>query len=260
MKQEQYWSKRLEQIAVAGYDSSDAVMARLQKVYIEANSKIDLALTALYIQMLEDGEVSNLMLYKEARYINLQNAIRSELERLGGLEKVIMSDAFDGSYKKVFMETADLLNYSIDFIPKAQVEKVINANWMGRNFSNSIWNNKNKLLKHLEKSISNSITIGLPKDQAVQNIMKVMNTGFSNADRLVRTEMNFMVNQAQKDVYEAAGFNEYKILAAIDSRTSDICKEQNQKIYRFIDATAGVNYPPFHANCRTTVIPVFKDE
>jgi SPP1 gp7 family putative phage head morphogenesis protein len=57
----------------------------------------------------------------------------------------------------------------------------------------------------------------------------------------------------------AAGVKEYEILAVQDRRTSKVCKEQDGKIYKFNKMEVGVNYPPFHPNCRTTIIPVLED-
>jgi SPP1 gp7 family putative phage head morphogenesis protein len=52
---------------------------------------------------------------------------------------------------------------------------------------------------------------------------------------------------------------QYQILAAVDCRTSDICEEMNGKVFDFGTEQVGVNYPPFHPNCRTTIIPVLKE-
>lgn len=47
---------------------------------------------------------------------------------------------------------------------------------------------------------------------------------------------------------------EYEILATLDSRTSVICQEKDGKHYPVDDIQVGINYPPFHPNCRTTTI------
>lgn len=256
----QYWEERIDQIAKEGFDSSEVLLQKLMRDYRNAADNVERLLVNLYLQMLQDtGNITPLMLYKEQRYLHLRNGIKDELEKLAVIEKDAMTKGLSAQYEKTFKSTAEVFGFSFDFIPASQVEKTVKANWLGRNFSSSVWNNKVKLIEQLEKSVTNSIATGAPKEQAVQKLMDSMNVGFSNADRLVRTEMNFTVNQAQKDGFMAAGFNQYKILAALDARTSDICREENGKIYDFVNATAGVNYPPFHANCRTTVIPIIED-
>ena len=104
-----------------------------------------------------------------------------------------------------------------------------------------------------------SIVRGVPKDIAVRDFMDRFSASFYEADRLTRTEMNYVQNQSTANRYKAAGVQQYQILAAIDSRTSDICKEMNGKIFDFGTEQVGVNYPPFHPNCRTTIIPVLKE-
>jgi SPP1 gp7 family putative phage head morphogenesis protein len=68
------------------------------------------------------------------------------------------------------------------------------------------------------------------------------------------------MNQGHKKGYEDSGVVEkYEFLAAIDSRTSKLCRNQDGKVYKLKSAVVGKNYPPLHPNCRSTVIPVLED-
>ncbi|MDZ5017221.1 phage head morphogenesis protein, partial [Clostridium perfringens] len=53
---------------------------------------------------------------------------------------------------------------------------------------------------------------------------------------------------------------EYEYSATLDLRTSDICSELDNKPFKVKNAIVGVNYPPMHANCRSTTIPVVRWE
>ena len=81
---------------------------------------------------------------------------------------------------------------------------------------------------------------------------------YYQAERLVRTESNYVYNHAHKEVYKDCGVEKYEYLAAIDSRTSAQCREHNGMTYLLKDAKVGTNYPPLHPNCRSTVIPVLE--
>ena len=87
------------------------------------------------------------------------------------------------------------------------------------------------------------------------------NTAYYQAERLVRTETNYALTQGHLNGYKEAGVKKYEILAKIDSRTSKICKEKDGDIVEIDEGgIVGDNLPPFHPNCRTTIIPVIEDD
>lgn len=85
-----------------------------------------------------------------------------------------------------------------------------------------------------------------------------MGSGYKETQRLVRTELNYALNEATKIAYEEDEIEEYEFLAEIDNRTSAICKELNGQIFKVKDAVVGINYPSMHPNCRSTTMPVIK--
>ena len=65
---------------------------------------------------------------------------------------------------------------------------------------------------------------------------------------------------ARKAMYERMGVERYEIVATLDTRTSDICREMDGKIFKTKDYERGITAPHFHINCRTTTIPLFDDD
>ena len=59
--------------------------------------------------------------------------------------------------------------------------------------------------------------------------------------------------------YKKLKVEEYELLATLDNRTSSICQEKDGKHYPVDDIKVGINYPPFHPNCRTTTIKYRED-
>lgn len=51
------------------------------------------------------------------------------------------------------------------------------------------------------------------------------------------------------------GVKKYEIAAALDSRTSEICRELDGKRFPVSEYKAGVTAPPFHVFCRSAVRP-----
>lgn len=245
-----------DEIAQTQYSNSDLMMDKLKVAYKRALRNLDKALSELYLKMLEDGEVSSLTLYKEDRYMNLYNSIAKEVDILNSIQKDIMQAGLSGAYRDTFEATADALEYDASLLAEEQIERAVAMNWLGRNFSDSIETEKKKLFSQLNKSIIAIIILGKSKDDAAKILKDRLGASFSNADRLVRTETMFIINQSQKDAYVAAGYTQYKIMATLDSRTSEICRREDGNVYSFADVVAGVNYPPLHCYCRSTVIPI----
>lgn len=76
----------------------------------------------------------------------------------------------------------------------------------------------------------------------------------SNIRRLLRTETAYVKSQADEEMYKTLEVEEYEILATLDNRTSAICQGKDGLHYKVDDIQVGINYPPFHPNCRTTTI------
>lgn len=142
------------------------------------------------------------------------------------------------------------------------LKDIINSPWAsdGSNFSKRIWGRGDKLVNLLETNLSRDIARGASPDESIKNIAKIMNTSKANAGRLVMTESAAMNSRATKDSYNAMGTEQYQILATLDTRTSEICRSLDDKVYDVKDYRIGVTAPPFHPNCRTTTIPYFDDD
>ena len=81
-------------------------------------------------------------------------------------------------------------------------------------------------------------------------------TGFYQADRLARTELCYIQNQATYDKFQEAGIKEYTVLDTSDDRCCADCQDKANKVYKLSEAQVGVNYPPFHSNCRCAVLAI----
>lgn len=206
----------------------------------------------------EDGKVRPNDLYRMNRYYAVQTNIYKRLQALGAAENLIMSKGLMRQYRNVFQALDQFLPKSPILEQEYAAQKVIDAVWCadGKHWSNRIWGNKDKLRARLEDGLMDCVSRGVSKDEMVKTLMHDFSVGFNDADRIARTELTFVQNQACRQRYEDAGYDRYKFLAEIDGRTSDICKNLNGKIFYFKDAQVGVNYPPCHPNCRSTVIPV----
>lgn len=97
--------------------------------------------------------------------------------------------------------------------------------------------------------------------QMHSNLMKATDITAGKAKILINTESNAIMNQTVKDVMENNPLVKgYRFRAVLDSRTSSICQQHDGKYIPKEDVVFGVNYPPLHPNCRSTVTTVLITE
>ncbi len=227
-----------------------------------------------YLKELKQYENVNLEKYKKIKLELETLAVRSRISRLESLviqtNQVINKQKFEEekevtNYVKSVYETTfksfqeDIgLKGANTILPLNQIERAIQYPWSGENFSERIWNNRDKLSRVLKTEITQSLIQGVNPQKLNKRIREQMGSGYKETQRLVRTELNYALNEATKIAYEEDEIEEYEFLAEIDNRTSAICKELNGQIFKVKDAVVGVNYPSMHPNCRSTTMPVIK--
>lgn len=197
---------------------------------------------------------------KITRLQALQDAINVELTKVTHEYQMTLEDTLIGLFTEQYKEVSELLGIMAPVINREAIKTIIEYPYAGKMFSDRIWDNKDALVKHIKQNLTAGIIRGDSIQKMSRQLKKDLNVLYYQAERLVRTETNYAMNQGHLKGYADSGVVEkYEILAAIDSRTSKLCKNQNGKVYKLSDAMVGVNYPPLHPNCRSTVIPVLED-
>lgn len=192
------------------------------------------------------------------RLDSLKTQIDFELNKKVIAEQDLIEKGVSAAYTDFYkMQTTEFgLTGVHTILPKATLERLMQQPWSGENFSERIWGNAEALGKVLKQEIIQSFMQGISVKDLSDRIEKRFITDRYNTERLVRTELNYALNETTRLSYEEAEIEEYEYLAEIDSRTSDICRELNGQKFKMKDAKAGVNYPPMHPHCRSTTIPV----
>ena len=197
---------------------------------------------------------------KITRLQALQDAINVELTKVTHEYQMTLEDTLIGLFTEQYKEVSELLGIMAPVINREAIKTIIEYPYAGKMFSDRIWDNKDALVKHIKQNLTAGIIRGDSIQKMSRQLKKDLNVLYYQAERLVRTETNYAMNQGHLKGYADSGVVEkYEFLAAIDSRTSKLCKNQNGKVYKLSDATVGVNYPPLHPNCRSAVIPVLED-
>lgn len=197
---------------------------------------------------------------KITRLQALQDAINVELTKVTHEYQMTLEDTLIGLFTDQYKEVSELLGIMAPVINREAIKTIIEYPYAGKMFSDRIWDNKDALVKHIKQNLTAGIIRGDSIQKMSRQLKKDLNVLYYQAERLVRTETNYAMNQGHLKGYADSGVVEkYEFLAAIDSRTSKLCKNQNGKVYKLSDAVVGVNFPPLHPHCRSTVIPILED-
>jgi SPP1 gp7 family putative phage head morphogenesis protein len=129
----------------------------------------------------------------------------------------------------------------------------------GSNFSARIWKDRDKLVSELQTILTQDLIRGEPAEKVISDFAERMGVSRHAAERLIRTEAAYFAGQSRMDAYREMGVEQYKFVATLDRRTSEICRDMDGRVFRLSEARAGVNYPPLHVYCRSTTIPHFED-
>lgn len=208
--------------------------------------------------------------YYKVRVTRLQ-ALQMQIE--GAIQAVNMKqydqmvNLLDGVYTDTYYRTVYEVQRGLGVgatfakIDAERVNRIIRQPWLEENFSHRIWGDNAKLVRQLETQLTQAIIRGDSIDKTAKAIAERMGVGYRAAKRLVRTESSHIQNEASFDAYRASGVvSKYEFLATLDGKTSEICRQMDNRVFTLAEKEVGVNFPPLHVNCRSTTVPYFEDE
>lgn len=260
-----YWDERLVLEQTALWDKAYLVTGELKKEYARSAQQIAKDIVALY-DKIRRGEGTVNDLYKYDRLYKMLGEVNKELRRLNSKEVRLIGRDFE----RLYYDNANMLRVSFGFTSKptaSAARKVLTAIWApdGINWSRRCWNDKALLQQSLEKGLIDCVVRGASRQELVRQIRESFDASYYRADRLVRTELNYVQTQSTLDQYRKEGIARYVIIDAGDYPGSGVYPERectecrdlaDGGPYNIEDAKVGVNLPPIHPNCRCTIAPI----
>lgn len=278
----EYWKRRAEANMDGVQRGAEQRLARLGRAYHQAARELegevqrilgtyakrfDLTPEEAAAALREPAdEESRAYGYRVSRAEALEKAIRERLNGLGArLERETAaqrewtaSKSYQSARKMMRDMTGGVVSQAV---PDLQgLLRAMDTAWSGRNYSARIWRNTDHLAQMLEDEIEAAFLSGKSVRRMANVIMDRFGVGYRAAECLMRTETSYVQNQTAAKSYEDAGCTEYEILTASDRRTCSRCAAQNGRRYLFTEMQVGENAPPFHPNCRCTILPVVGEE
>ena len=278
----EYWKRRAEANMDGVQRGAEQRLARLGRAYHQAARELegevqrilgtyakrfDLTPEEAAAALREPAdEESRAYGYRVSRAEALEKAIRERLNGLGArLERETAaqrewtaSKSYQSARKMMRDMTGGVVSQAVPDLQGLLL--AMDTAWSGRNYSARIWRNTDQLAQMLEDEIEAAFLSGKSVRRMANVIMDRFGVGYRAAECLMRTETSYVQNQTAAQSYRDAGCTDYEILTASDRRTCSRCAAQNGRRYLFTEMQAGENAPPFHPNCRCTILPVVGEE
>lgn len=287
-----YWASRREELLEQMERDETALQEKLAKVYDKQVKELERDIAAYYqrygennvveyrklmvslsesdrrllIERMDDfakkyPEYAHLLPIRESIYkLNelegIQTSIRLQQLEIGAIEQGELETHFQRQAQRAANLAAEQLGFGSNFygVNAQVVTETVGASWAkGKAFSDTIWDNREKLAAYLNDDFAQMVARGVSYDACAKALSEKFESATRNqSKRLIYTEGTFLFNEAQAQVHET-DFECYALSCA-DSNACKICKdiqaEQSINPARFDDRSPGVNFPPLHPWCR----------
>lgn len=201
-------------------------------------------------------------IYKLNRLEGLQQSVIMHQLNMGAVTKEALEKHLNKQALRVVNAAAEAMGFGKNFyiVSDDIVKRFVGVPWCnGKDFSERIWDNTNKLAYYLTTDISQ----GFARGDSYQKLTQQLKTRFTSvstkdAYRLVYTEGTYVMAEGSMQPF-TEDFEKYKISTAADGKVCSICSALARKEFYIKDRAAGVNFPPFHPWCRCTFEIVVDD-
>ncbi len=201
-----------------------------------------------------------------SRLVELQDQIDAVMRNVYSQEQQISTDFYQGLaedayYRSIFgIQKQTGLAFSFAHTDRKQIDRVLAMDWSGKHYSSRIWSNTAELAQDLKEELLASLLTGRTEREVSEILSGRFGVGAMKARRLVRTESCFVSGELTAQSYEECGIERYRYLATLDLKTSEACRELDNKVFPVSGRQAGRNYPPMHPWCRSTTVSVIDGE
>lgn len=219
----------------------------------------------------EITKTDNKELLLELNTLSAKSSITGLEEQLFQIQKILDRDyifkhkevkkLLKTGVKNSFTQTAYTIenlngfHSSFSMINQKDIEDTINLPWSGKNYSSRLWANRTKLKDKVQEQIVQATIQGKDLRQCIKELSDTMEATREVTKRLINTEHAYACSQGDLKMYEEFGIDKYEYVATLDSKTSNICRGLDGKVYNLSEAISGVNFPPMHPHCRSTTVP-----
>lgn len=242
-----YWLLRQQNNA---YKSASKFNKHLKNIYKDAYKSVNEQLKDIWLQMLEDGEISASAIYKDNRLKNIMEKVDAQLRKLGvHMNQNLQLNLMD-TYRNTYITTVEQLdNIKLDFsiLNEQVVKQIVNSSYKNATYSERIWTNLSIIRTQIEKTIVDTAISGQDVKKASKGLSDRMGVSLSDAKRITITETDRVLQESCRTASIDRGYNSYHIL--VESDACDECKTLENEHFSLNESIL-----PMHPYCRCCMI------
>ena len=180
----------------------------------------------------------------------IKEVFKAEYEGENGIIKDTLYDvAQDKYYSNCYLYGIGV-NYTLKPVKESTLKKIIDKKIKGKNYSDRIWSNKNKVAKQIRTEVDNFLNGKTDINSINGVISKRFDVNWNNSNRLVRDSIGRVQWDVNKVWRKEHNINKVMWDAALDAKTCTDCQQYDGKIY------GTNNTPRQHVMCRCELIPI----
>lgn len=204
------------------------------------------------------NKITRLEAIKQQVYWQIRElAVPIERVQTVGYKKIV-KDSYEVSRRDVREQLG--ASGSFATIDQRTTDAILSDRWLGGNFKTRTGINAHKFATKVRDVIGGGLIAGIGEEKMRRQIRERFDVGRYDTMRLVRTETNYIQNQAELQSLKDEDATHYTYEAVMDGITSQICRGLHGIVYPLEEAMVGENYPPMHPNCRSTIVIGFASE
>lgn len=201
-------------------------------------------------------------IYKLDEMEGLRESMRLQQLEIGAHEHEVIRPMLENDALRVSNLIAEQMGFGRNFytVNASAIRLTVGAKWAdGKDFSDRLWENKQKLADYLHNEFAQGLARGVNYDTMERQLReKFAERSRKETMRLVRTEGTFILNEAQRQTFVSLYDDEqrYTLSTIPDKNACRLCVDVEAETIknppRLSEAQPGINFPPMHPNCRCT--------
>nr|DAK63669.1 MAG TPA: minor capsid protein [Caudoviricetes sp.] len=251
----------------ARYATSEGISMSEARKKVDAFDVVKFANQAKqYVDTRDFSDVANkeLRAYNTKMYVSREKLLKAQIGLLvtytyAKLESQ-MHNYMESAYYRALKQQAGILGDTLQ-VATTDVKAIVLAPFQNSNWSRRLWRDMRKTRIQVQRAVTHVIIRGRHPYEFVKELRKESGNSTYEIRRLLITETARVQTIATKQhMLENQGPDaEYKYVAKLDGKTTKTCRGLNGKVFKVKDMKPGVNAPPMHPFCRSSVVPYVGD-
>ncbi|WP_203262976.1 minor capsid protein [Staphylococcus epidermidis] len=251
----------------ARYATSEGISMSEARKKVDAFDVVKFANQAKqYVDTRDFSDVANkeLRAYNTKMYVSREKLLKAQIGLLvtytyAKLESQ-MHNYMESAYYRALKQQAGILGDTLQ-VATTDVKAIVLAPFQNSNWSRRLWRDMRKTRIQVQCAVTHVIIRGRHPYEFVKELRKESGNSTYEIRRLLITETARVQTIATKQhMLENQGPDaEYKYVAKLDGKTTKTCRGLNGKVFKVKNMKPGVNAPPMHPFCRSSVVPYVGD-